>query len=107
MQKKEDRGLSQKPSQESLNGDIIAVSTAMEKGRENGRQCNGFGMEFAALVQEILQTKMGRKYARSKMEQWSQEQWDEGSRHQALIREVWKVSNWTASLRGQQGEAQV
>lgn len=49
------------------------MSTAMEKGRENGRQCNGFGMEFAALVQEILQTKMGRKYARSKMEQWSQE----------------------------------
>ena len=60
MQKKEDRGLSQKPSEESLNGDIIAVSTAMEKGRENGRQCNGFSMEFAALLQEILQTKMGR-----------------------------------------------
>lgn len=63
MEKKEDRGLSQKPREESLNRDIIAVSTAVEKGGENGRQCNGFSKEFAALLQEILQSKMGRKYA--------------------------------------------
>ena len=48
----------------------------MEKGGENGRQCNGFGKEFAALLQEILQTKMGRKYA------WSK--WNSGARSSGM-----------------------